>query len=272
MNYFPLLLALICISIGGASRAIRDGTHADSAITDPSKHGISGSENSVTDLTAIVSLLADRIQDLEDISRTDKQTIGNLGDLILYLESKIDDLEDMLKESRGDLSSLKTTVRSVEQRNLQLFNGPLTDRPIVNIGGAGFGGGGGGGGANANSDDNPCMPRYVNNRCIFGGTEDVVAIRFENATFFNDNVEFNENVGFDEDANCMPRYNATSNQCVLTDNFLYDSGTFQFQPTTKVTFRSREVWIRPRKTFFRNTNTSFQGGALNIGSDVDVIE
>jgi len=260
-----ILLSLICIGIGEANRAIRNGTRSDSASIDHLQHDASGSEES---LASIVSLLADRIEDLEVNSRADKQVIQNLGDFVLYLESKVDDLEETVKRSREEISSLKNTVRSVEQRNLQLFNGPLTDRPLLNN----LGGSGGNGGGGSNNNDNPCMPRFVNNRCIFGGDPDIVAIRFENATFFNDDVEFNENVRFDEDASCMPRYNRTSNQCILTDNFIYNAGTFQFQPPTKVTFRSKELWIRPKKTFFRNTNTSFQGGAFNIRDDVDVID
>ena len=264
MKFFrPCLLALSCVSIGTADRAIHNGTHADSAGINHWKHDTSGSEGSMNDLTSIVSQLADRIKDLEDSSRTDKQIIHNLGDVVLYLESKVDELEETIKKGREEISSLNNEVHAVEQRNLQLFNGPLMNRGRDSSDSND---------SSSDTNDSPCMPRYVNNRCVFGGTPDVVAIRFENATFFNDNVEFNENVGFDEDADCMPRYNRTSNQCVLSDNFKFDSGTYQFEGQTRVTFRSREVWIRPKKTYFRNTNTSFRGGALEIGDDVDVIE
>lgn len=255
------------VRIGEANRAIHNGTHTDSFSTDHMKHETSRSEGRFNDLTSMVSMLVDRIKDLENSSRTGKQMIHDLGDVILYLESKVGELENFLKKSRNEISSLKNSIHTFEQRNLQLFNGPLTERPIVNIGG--------GRGSSDDIDDSPCMPRYVNTafgpRCIFGGTPSSTIFRFENRTIFNGDITVNEDIEFDEDATCMPRYNRTSDQCVMSDNFVYNSGSIQFQPPTKVTFRSREVWIRPKKTFFRNTNTSIQGGTFEIRDDVDVI-
>jgi uncharacterized coiled-coil protein SlyX len=233
----------------------------------------SESEGTIGDLTKVVSLLADRIDALEKTSKNDEDVIFALGDVVLDLESKLEQLEETVKKDKKKISSLENMIRSVEQRNLQLFNGPITNRPGTGSASTGSASTGSVGSAidmiTANINGaNVCMPRYVNNRCIFGNAG-IVAFRFENATFFNDDVEFNENVGFDEDADCMPIYNSTSRQCVLNNNFIYESGTHQYQSGSRVIVRSRELWLRSRKTYFRNTNTSFTGGAINIKDDVD---
>jgi len=231
----------------------------------------SESEGTIGDLTKVVSLLADRIDALEKSSKNDQDVIFALGDVVLDLESKLEQLEETVKKDKKKISSLENMVRSVEQRNLQLFNGPITNRPGTGTGSSEPPGSVGSAldmiTANVNGG-NVCMPRYVNNRCIFGNPG-IVAFRFENATFFNDDVEFNENVGFDEDADCMPIYNSTSRQCVLNNNFIYESGTHQYQSGSRVIIRSRDLWLRSRRTYFRNTNTSFSGGAINIRDDVD---
>jgi len=250
-----IFIALNVFMIGQAIGSIQNDTSTDSSSKKHSRSSDFENEETINDLTSIVGLLADRVKALEETSRSDEETILNLEDIILNLVTKVEELEETVKEDREKISSLENVVRAVEQRNLQMFG--VTERPPLGtiIGSA--------------AAANVCMPRYVNNRCIFGGTPDIVAFRFENATFFNDDVEFNENVGFDEDADCMPVYNSTSRQCVMNNNFIYEGGTHQYQSGTKVTYRSKEVWMRPKKTFFRSTDTSFQGGSLEIRNDVD---
>jgi hypothetical protein len=101
-----------------------------------------------------------------------------------------------------------------------------------------------------------CLPYMVNGRCLFGANG-VEAFRFENATFFNDDVEFNWNVGFDEDALCMPIYNATAQTCVYNSNFTFLGGNVEFD-ASPVTFRD-EVWFRENDVTFRGAETTFDG-------------
>lgn len=230
---------------------------------------LDSNEDTPEDLRDIISKLVDRVDALEAASKEDRQTILDTEERILCLETQLEEMEDAATKYHRKIASLEGSFRAVGK-----FRRYLQERPAVTVGGNEESGDGGNEDdadtdADADSiDPAVCLPQLVGGRCVFGH-EDIVAFRFENEIFFNDDVEFNENVGFDEDADCMPTYNSTSRTCRLYNNFTYMEGMHKFEPETEVVVRSNEVWMRAKKTFFRNTETFFQGGALNILGNVD---
>mmetsp|Transcript_9964 Transcript_9964/g.20855 ORF Transcript_9964/g.20855 Transcript_9964/m.20855 type:complete len:271 (-) Transcript_9964:445-1257(-) len=260
IHFIAALCLFVFVTIAEAVGSSENEGASDSTSSETKKlrsPAVEENKDATVDLKSVVLLLSDRLKALEETVSSDKETILSLEDIVAYLKNKVDELENAVEKDRKKLSSVQKVLRAIQRRNLQLFEGPIADRPNIGVVEA-----------EPMYDVSSCMPRFVNNRCIFGGAG-VVAFRFENRTFFNDDVEFNENVGFDNDADCMPVFNSTSRQCVVNSNFAYESGTHQYSSKSKVTFRSKEVWMRPQKVFFRNTQTFFQGGALDINKDVD---
>ena len=139
------------------------------------------------------------------LGESDNHMLNELKEIVLFLSQKIDDsdvriksLEDKVRTQEATIKSLKTEVSDATSFHRYL-----------------------------QSDDSDCLPEFRNTtfgpRCDFR-----YVTRFQNRTFFNDDVVFNENVEFDSDANCMPTFNSTTRMCNVNNNFTFDEGDIIF--------------------------------------------
>lgn len=123
----------------------------------------------------------------------------------MFLSQKVDDSDERIQSLEDKLSAQELTINNLknEVNDASSFHRYLQ------------------------SADSDCLPRFQDTafgpRCDFS-----YVMRFQNRTFFNDDVVFNENVEFDSDANCMPTYNSTSKMCTLNNNFTFDMGDITF--------------------------------------------
>lgn len=140
------------------------------------------------------------------LGESDNDVLNELKNIVLFLSQKIDDsdariqsLEDKVRNQALVIKSLKSDVNDASSFHRYL-----------------------------QSDDSDCLPTFRNT--AFGPRCDYNYVaRFQNRTFFNDDVVFNENVEFDSDANCLPTYNSTTQMCRLNNNFTFDDGDINFE-------------------------------------------
>lgn len=170
-------------------------------VTPTSVHGIANNTSRSHDLG-----LRSATSKASSLGETDNDVLNDLKSIVLFLSQKIDDsdgriqsLEDKVRKQALVIKSLKSDVNDASSFHRYL-----------------------------QSDDSDCLPTFRNT--TFGPRCDYNHVaRFQNRTFFNDDVVFNENVEFDSDANCMPTYNSTTRMCRLNNNFTFDDGDINFE-------------------------------------------
>jgi hypothetical protein len=175
---------------------------------------------------------------------SDNALLSELKEIVLFLSQKIDD-------SAARIQSLEDMVRAQELtiNNLQneANDGSSVHRYLQN---------------------QECLPTFLQTsfgpRCVFSGVT-----RFENRTFFNDDVVFNENVEFDADANCMPTFNSTTQMCRINNNYTFDEGEIIFDYNVRfdedVRFNDD---VRFRDTVLLESDVKFEdGGEVTFDKD-----
>lgn len=149
--------------------------------------------------------LRDAMARTSSLGESDNHMLNELKEVVMFLSQKIDDsdvsiraLEDKVRTQDATIKSLKTEIGEATSFHRYL-----------------------------QSDDSDCLPQFRNT--TFGPRCDFPFVtRFQNRTFFNDDVVFNENVEFDSDANCMPTFNSTTRMCRMNNNYTFDEGDVTF--------------------------------------------
>lgn len=146
---------------------------------------------------------ASKVSSLGD---SDNVMLNELKEIVLFLSQKIDDSDTRIQ-------SLEEKVRT-QQLTIESLKSEVSDASSFH--------------RFLQSDNGDCLPTFRNT--IFGPRCDFSYVtRFQNRTFFNDDVVFNENVEFDSDANCLPTFNSTTRMCTLNNNFTYEAGDITFE-------------------------------------------
>jgi len=162
-------------------------------------------DGSVKDERRSHDLLRSATSRVSSLGDSDNAMLNEIKEIITLLSQKVDNSEQRIQSLEGKISSQEQAIKNLETdvNEASSFHRYLQ------------------------TTDSECLPRFRETpfgpRCDFS-----YVTRFQNRTFFNDDVVFNEGVEFDSDANCMPTFNSTSRMCTLSNNFTFDLGDIVF--------------------------------------------
>lgn len=150
-------------------------------------------------------LLRSATSRVSSLGDSDNAMLNELKDIVTLLSEKVDNSEQRIQSLEGKISVQEQAIKNLET---DVDEASSFHRYLQ-------------------TTDSECLPRFRETpfgpRCDFS-----YVTRFQNRTFFNDDVVFNEGVEFDSDANCMPTFNSTTRMCTLNNNFTFDSGDIIF--------------------------------------------
>jgi len=167
---------------------------------------------------------------------SDNALLSELKEIVLFLSQKIDDSDARIQSLEDKARAQELTINNLQN---EANDGSSVHRYLQN---------------------QECLPTFLQTsfgpRCVFSAVT-----RFENRTFFNDDVVFNENVEFDADANCMPTFNSTTQMCRINNNYTFDEGEIIFDYNVRfdedVRFNDD---VRFRDTVLLESDVKFEGG------------
>jgi len=175
---------------------------------------------------------------------SDNALLSELKEIVLFLSQKIDDSDARIQSLEDKARAQELTINNLQN---EANDGSSVHRYLQN---------------------QECLPTFLQTsfgpRCVFSAVT-----RFENRTFFNDDVVFNENVEFDTDANCMPTFNSTTQMCRINNNYTFDEGEIIFDYNVRfdedVRFNDD---VRFRDTVLLESDVKFEdGGEVTFDKD-----